>query len=391
MAKKSAVKKNGKRVKRRSVRKKRDGVPFWRQPVVWGLLLASAAFVTMVMFGRLPAPEPPVVEAVRSEAQVLADLRVEVESLLWRLGFGAEDVQKQPSEGMIDMHLTGVFPEPGQVEGFAGRLSEISPGLHVESYPPRKELRVFSGPALAVRIRFSEPVVDSRSPVPTVTIIMDDVGRSMKKVRKVLALDEPVTLAILPSTPYATRAATLAYEQGREVIVHIPMEPQGYPAIEPGRDALLLEHSDWEIKRRLDDMFRKVPHAVGGNNHMGSRYTEYGNGMLVVGEFMRDRGLFFVDSRTTGATLAERVMRDQGVSAVSRDVFLDNDQDVEKIRAQIARLVSHAKRHGRAVGICHPYPETIAALEAELPSMKQRGVRVVSVGDLLSAAQSRGN
>lgn len=393
MSKKTTKKrvKDGKAKTKR--RRKPSGIPFWRQPVFLGLVIALCAFVGMLVFGRLPVPHE-VPQPPQQHAEVtLNDLRVEVESLLWRLGLQSEAVSQKPSEGVIDLRLQGDFPDPEQIAGFLERLQVLSTNLRVESYPPRKELRVFSGPALTVRLRFISPEPEPGPELsgPVVTIIMDDIGRSVPKVRRLLAIEQPVTLAILPSTPYATQVAGLAHEFDREVMVHIPMEPQGYPAIEPGRDALLIQHSAWEVKRRLRDMFQRVPHAVGGNNHMGSRYTEYAVGMQAVGEFMRDRGLLFVDSRTTGKTLAEQTMLEIGVPALSRDVFLDNNQDVELIRHEIQRLAAQARRYGAAVGICHPYPETLSALEVELPRLAAEGVRLVKVVEMVRITQSRGN
>jgi len=391
MSKKKNLRGKKRSKQKKSSQRKVSGVPFWRQPVFLGLLIALSAFIGMLLFSRIPSPEEvaPTPQIVKEIS--LTDLRVEVESLLWRLGLKPEDVNQQPSEGVLDLRVKGDFPDEQQVVGFDERLQALSTQLRVESYPPRRELRVFSGPALTVRLRFLAPSLQPADPGPAVTIIMDDIGRSLDKVRRVLALEQPVTLAILPSTPYAQRSAELAHDEGREVMVHIPMEPQGYPAIEPGRDALLLEHSAWEIERRLKDMFQRIPYAVGGNNHMGSRYTEYDAGMRSVGEFLRERGFLFVDSRTTGKTLAEQTMQELGVPSVSRDVFLDNNQDVELIRREIRRLATLSKRYGLAVGICHPHPETIEALQLELPQLAHEGVRFVSITEAVRVAQSRGN
>jgi len=397
MKKRNSPRKKKAGTRKRLARKRNmgTGLPLWRQPVIWGFLLAAAAFVTMVMYGRLPAPPSPVATQQTSfhldDTEILGDVRVEVESLLWQLGLETGDVTQEPSEGVLDLRLRGDFPATENLMTFKDRLEEISPELRFDRYVPGQELRVFNGPALIARLRFELQARTDKEPGPAVTIIMDDIGRSLPKVRRLLAIQQPVTLAILPSTPHASEAADLAQSQGREVMLHIPMEPQGYPAIEPGRDALLLQHDAWEVKRRLSDMFRRVPYAVGGNNHMGSRYTEYAVGMQAVGEFFRDHGLLFIDSRTTGKTLAAKTMRQHGVPAASRDVFLDNQQDVDKIRAQIRHLVAQAKRHGQAIGLCHPYDETLEALEYELPLLVEAGVDVITVTQMVRRVQERGN
>jgi polysaccharide deacetylase 2 family uncharacterized protein YibQ len=106
--------------------------------------------------------------------------------------------------------------------------------------------------------------------------------------------------------------------------------------------------------------------------------------MRAVLAIMRQEGLFFVDSKTSGDSVALAEARRMKVPATSRDVFLDNDADVELIARQIRKLVVLAGKHGKAVGICHPYPETIAALQQELPQLNRDGITVVPVSELIS-------
>ncbi|HEY7745053.1 MAG TPA: divergent polysaccharide deacetylase family protein, partial [Desulfuromonadales bacterium] len=214
-------------------------------------------------------------------------------------------------------------------------------------------------------------------------IIMDDLGRDLETARALLAIDLSVTFAILPGEANAAKVATLAHDGGREVMIHIPMEPQSYPATNPGDDALLLGQSPEEIRRRFQGYVERVPYAVGGNNHMGSRFTEYRDGMEVVLAAMKDTGLFFVDSRTTGQSVAFAEARQAGVPAAARDLFLDNEQDVEQISREIRKLAVLAGRKGRAVGICHPYPQTLEALRREASYLKQQGIEIVPVSQLL--------
>ena len=113
---------------------------------------------------------------------------------------------------------------------------------------------------------------------------------------------------------------TMARRAGREIMIHIPMEPQSYPATNPGADALLVGQSPEEIRRRFQGFRTQLPDAVGGNNHMGSRFTESREGMAVVLAEMKEAGLFFVDSRTTGHSVAFAEARQAGVPAAARDL-----------------------------------------------------------------------
>jgi hypothetical protein len=232
-------------------------------------------------------------------------------------------------------------------------------------------------------LHFRPPPVRPTKARARAAIIMDDLGRDLETARDLLAIDLQVTFAILPGEPYAAKVATLAHREGREVMIHIPMEPQSYPATDPGGDALLIGQSPEEIRRRFQGFIERVPYAVGGNNHMGSRFTEYREGMEVVLAAMKETGLFFVDSRTTGHSLAFAEARRAGVPAAARDLFLDNEQDVEQISREIRKLAVLAGRQGQAVGICHPHAQTLEALRREAPYLKQQGIEIVPVSKLL--------
>jgi hypothetical protein len=216
-----------------------------------------------------------------------------------------------------------------------------------------------------------------------VAIIMDDLGRSLPQAHKLLALSQPVTLAILPGEPHAAAVANAAHAAGREVMLHAPMEPQGYPVVDPGDDALLLSQSEDELRPALLALLARVPHAVGVNNHMGSRFTEDERGMGVVMEVLRQHGLFFVDSLTSNGSVASRMAQGAGVPVLRRDLFLDNVAEVRAIVREIEHLADKARRNGSALGICHPYPETFAALQQELPRLAREGIVFVDVRALL--------
>ncbi|SDL95953.1 hypothetical protein SAMN05660860_01540 [Geoalkalibacter ferrihydriticus] len=231
------------------------------------------------------------------------------------------------------------------------------------------------------------PVPESVAPATDldfrVAIIVDDLGQDLFSARTLLDLDLALTFAVLPDLPQSMRVAQLAHQRGREVIVHIPMEPQDYPKKNPGVDALLDSLDDEEILRRLQSHLDQIPQAVGGNNHMGSRFTRNRAGMRVVMAEMARRDLFFVDSLTTNGSLVRPVAAEFDVPYAVRDIFLDNVQDVDKIRQELRRLIRYAKANGSAIAICHPYRETLEALRLEQESFAREGVRVVPVSQLL--------
>lgn len=218
---------------------------------------------------------------------------------------------------------------------------------------------------------------------PRVAIIVDDLGADLAMMQDLLDLQLNLTAAVLPNVPHARAVAELAHADGREVILHVPMEPRDYPAVDPGEQALMVDLSTAEVQDRLRNYLQTVPWVVGANNHMGSRFTESREGMRGVLQLLKEQGLFFVDSRTTAASVAIAEAEGMAIAHAERDLFLDNDINEEAIRRQIRKLISIAKEEGSAIGICHPHLETYTALKKEAPSFAAAGVKLVSVSTLL--------
>ncbi|MDQ7966847.1 divergent polysaccharide deacetylase family protein [Pseudomonas plecoglossicida] len=214
------------------------------------------------------------------------------------------------------------------------------------------------------------------------SIIIDDLGQSPERDSRTLALPGPVTMAIMPDTPHATDFARQAHRAGKTVILHMPMDPATGPyAWHPG---IAIE----ELARRLDAALVKVPYAAGINNHMGSRMTAQREPMAwLMGELQR-RHLFFVDSRTSAATVAAAEAQAHDVAHVSRDVFLDDVRTPEAIDAQLQQGIALARKQGSAVLIGHPYPQTLAVLESQIPRLKQLGIELVTLPQMIA---TRGN
>ncbi|HEK1689943.1 polysaccharide deacetylase [Pseudomonas putida] len=214
------------------------------------------------------------------------------------------------------------------------------------------------------------------------SIIIDDLGQSTERDSRTLALPGPVTMAIMPDTPHASEFARQAHKAGKTVILHMPMDPATGPYAWHPDIALP------ELARRLDAALAKVPYAVGINNHMGSRMTAQRGAMTwLMGELQR-RHLFFVDSRTSAATVAAAEAQAQALGHVSRDVFLDDVRTTEAITTQLQQGVALARRQGSAVLIGHPYPQTLQVLEQEMPRLRSQGIELVTLTQMIA---ERGN
>ncbi|MFF7105525.1 divergent polysaccharide deacetylase family protein [Pseudomonas sichuanensis] len=214
------------------------------------------------------------------------------------------------------------------------------------------------------------------------SIIIDDLGQSAERDSRTLALPGPVTMAIMPDTPHATEFARQAHKAGKTVILHMPMDPATGPyAWHPGTPLP-------ELAARLNAALTKVPYAAGINNHMGSRMTAQREPMAWLMGELQGRHLFFVDSRTSAATVAAAEAQRIGLAHVSRDVFLDDVRTPEAIAAQLQQGIALALRQGTAVLIGHPYPQTLQVLEAQMPRLKSQGIELIGLRQMIAL---RGN
>lgn len=222
-------------------------------------------------------------------------------------------------------------------------------------------------------------------PGPRLAVVIDDLGRSRDEAVEFLDLPVPVTPAILPHQPHSSEIAGLARARGTEFLLHLPMEPQDYPSTNPGEGALLSGMTEGQVRELLDRALRSVPGASGVNNHMGSRLSEQEQPMLWVMDELRARGLYFLDSLTSPDSAAGRAAGRAGIAWTQRDVFLDNVREEPAVRAQLRKAVEKAKAAGRAVAIGHGNETTLRVLRECEPMLREAGVHVVPLRELLQA------
>ena len=208
--------------------------------------------------------------------------------------------------------------------------------------------------------------------LPKVAIIIDDLGYDRFIAKKFLALDGVFTFSVLPHGPYTKRIARTAEAKGYDIMLHLPMEPIEYPSVNPGPGALLISMSPDELIEQLRKNLDDVPSIKGVNNHMGSRMTTVSTQMYQIFSILKQRNLFFIDSRSTAKTVCKPSAHLLQIPFAQRDVFIDHIPDPEFIRKQLRQLIAIAKRKGVAVGIAHPHKITYKILRQELPELKKK-------------------
>ncbi len=212
---------------------------------------------------------------------------------------------------------------------------------------------------------------------------MDDLGLEYSISKELLQWESPLTFSILPFTPYAKRIATEAHRKGEEVILHLPMEPQGYPETRPGEGALLREMDKETLLRQLFRDMEGVPYIKGVSNHMGSRMMEDPEKVRILLSELKRRGLYFLDSRTTPQTVGLRVAKSLGLKATERNLFIDHSLNEEEIKQKIESLIQFSLAHGKAVGVGHPHPSTFKSLKEMIPKMKEMGIELVPLSAMM--------
>lgn len=222
---------------------------------------------------------------------------------------------------------------------------------------------------------------ERNQPPVVISIIIDDIGYRLEEGRAIINLPSELTYAVLPDAPHTKQLAELAHQQGKEVMLHLPMQATSNVSVEQG--VLSVDMSEKDVVNTMQKAFAKVPHAVGMNNHQGSLLTRHPGHMAWVMAEMKKNGQFFVDSRTSKQSVAEQLAIENEVPTLKRDVFLDHEIDEVSIKQQFNRLIKLAQRKGHAIAIGHPHPETLAVLRKVLPVLKDLNIRLVPVSDQL--------
>lgn len=213
-------------------------------------------------------------------------------------------------------------------------------------------------------------------------IIIDDIGFSRSRARNFLALGIPLTFSVLPRISFTRELADTLHAAGHEIMLHQPMEPVDN-SFNPGPGAVYTAYRRREIVAAIEENISEIPHVIGVNNHMGSKFTADSDKMRQALGVVKSKELFFVDSMTTHHSKGYPTANRLGITAARRNIFLDNCLSVPAILAQLNKLQQVALKTGRALAIGHPFPETAAAIQLFNRRKKKSSVQFVHVSRVL--------
>jgi polysaccharide deacetylase 2 family uncharacterized protein YibQ len=224
--------------------------------------------------------------------------------------------------------------------------------------------------------------ISGPSSAPRLAIILDDLGSDRAAADAIFALPYPLTISVLPDHEHSVEIASEAHRRGFQVLLHLPMQsvanerPEAQE-LRPGMQAA-------DVSALVEQFLQNVPSVVGVNNHQGSQATSDPELMSELMPVLLERRLFYVDSRTTAATVAFDTAQSFGVRSAFRNVpFLDDVAEVAAVRKQLELALRGAREKGEAIAIGHPHPATLQALREILPQAKAQGVRLVFASDLV--------
>jgi len=308
-----------------------------------------------------------------------------------------------PPPELVTIPDAPLLPEPGAIPPSmkARAYEEALPDSIYEppvprptrpAQPPPAKARPPAGQQVAALAalppwrRYAVPTPDTGG-WPMIAVVIDDLGIDRRRTARAIGLKGPMTLSFLTYADGLAEQTAVARAAGHELMLHVGMEPAS-ASVDPGPNVLTSDAGADELRRRLDWGLARFDGYVGINNHMGSKFTADAEGVGVLMTELKRRGLMFLDSRTTGRTVAAKLARRAGVPVVERNVFLDNVGDVDAVKARLAEVERIARRSGSAVAIGHPRDATLTALAGWLGDLERRGFVLVPVSALASAPGS---
>jgi len=337
---------------------------------------------------RITLPEPFRVSPRAFSAGLKGNLRM----TLREFGIGEKDIESRtpepPVDGMgriytvrvprnvsltlLNQRITRMVREMGGdvirgIEGSSGRRLALTLGV---GRTPTDVVVLRKVPRVAAR-------------KARVAVIIDDLGiKSVDLARRLCNLDQTVTLAVLPFQKHTREVVELAERTDTPYMLHMPMEPKSKKA-DPGEGAIRFGDDEETVRKKLGRAFRSVSGARGLNNHMGSRVTEDMRTMEYVMGYLREKDYFFVDSRTSRASVGYRVSQKSGVRGAAISGYIDVEDEQSAIEKRLDELAQYAFKNGFAIILGHDRPNTVEVLERKLPALEKKGITFVKVSDLV--------
>ncbi len=306
---------------------------------------------------------------LREVGEVVPDLSVEAVDIPGKYGGAFEvtaSLDSEPSRQELAERMSILFLA---LDRF-GYYGERRPGEEKDTYYIFRDLL----PWFTFEVWIRRPY--------QVALVIDDFGYSLMEAERFIHLPGKGNISVFPHLPLSTRISEMAYQRGREVLIHLPME-----AIDPlqnEREPFLLRTGAGaeRVREMIELSLQAVPHARGLNNHKGSRATSDTTLMKTFMDIYSEKGLYFLDSVTAGSSVAYTLAEEYGIHNYRRDIFLDGESSKAYVLHRLWETVEVARTQGYAVAIGHPKDETYRALREFFNTFNDPQVEFVYLSQL---------
>ena len=286
---------------------------------------------------------------------------------------------------IVAFNISNLFNNSIKEENNLGNTQDINPAVTNETELEVKESEETTYDSEQYADLIVDDLVSSEEETnfsPKVAFIIDDLGYETEVAKKMMELEYPIALSILPFLQHSDFIAEEGRKNDKEIMLHLPMEPNNSDA-NPGPGAIKSYMSEEEIKQAVRKCILDFPYAIGVNNHMGSKITEDREIMKIVLEEIKGYNLFFIDSMTSKNSIAYEVAQEMGIKSAVRSVFLDNENDMEYIKGQMLEVQETALREGEVIAIGHSRINTFYVLKIMIPELIRAGIEIVPVSELV--------
>jgi len=216
---------------------------------------------------------------------------------------------------------------------------------------------------------------------PEVALIFDDLGENLKDLTQIQSLGIPVTVSIVPGLKFSKSIAQSAKLHGFSVMTHLPLEPKNAQKYQSDKYKFI--SSSMPRRQRLGLIryyLNYIRVSIAVNNHLGSAVTEDPKLMKEVLAAVKNHGLFFVDSRTSNASVACEIAKKENVPCGYNEGFFDSTDDINIMQNDFFGLLEKAKLKEKIIIIAHPKKKTFFLLRKLLPKAKNQ-VQFITIQD----------
>ncbi len=217
-----------------------------------------------------------------------------------------------------------------------------------------------------------------------IAIIVGGLGLSQSGSKSAIEqLPGAVTLAFAPYGNSLGRWMKMARQDGHELLMQVPMEPIGYPTVNPGKHTLVTNTAAGKNLESLHWSMARMTNYTGIMNYLGARILADEGALGPVFGEIAGRGLLFLDDGSTRESKAESVAKTVGLPFLKGNIVLDAGRSAAEIKKNLLLLEKLARRRGMAIGMASAFPKSVKSIAAWAKQAEKRGVELVPVSALL--------